>query len=216
MSTPTRSSATLLQLDASADLEGSRTRAITSAFADAWVKASADRTILRRDLHVDALPHLPHVAVHGVPGARDESLVPTEVGLLQAQLLDELLGADVVVVGAPMYNYSVPSTLKAWIDYIHLPGVTAGDTRPLAGRPVVIVTASGLAYDEGSATDGWDFATPYLRHLFGTILGMDVHVIASRFTAAESVPAFAEHAGRARTEFAAAIDDARSLAATLR
>lgn len=85
---------------------------------------------------------------------------------LQQALVDELLAADVVVVGAPMYNYSLPSSLKAWIDHIHIPGVTApfdGDTQPMAGRPAVVVTSRGGSYDPGTATEGWDHGVPVLE-----------------------------------------------------
>lgn len=206
----------LLHLDSSADLEHSRSRAITSAFAEAWAGAGAERSVVHRDLHRDALPHLPHPAAHGVPGDRDEASVPPDVAAVQQTLLDELLAADVVVVGAPMYNYSIPSTLKAWIDYVHLPGLTAGEgTTPLAGRPVVVASARGAVYDAGTPTADWDLVTPYLSLLFGEVFGMTVHHVQMNLTLAGVVPALAPFAERGAAEFTAALATARELGARL-
>jgi len=98
----------------------------------------------------------------------------------EADLIGELLGADVLLVGAPLYNYSVPSSLKAWIDNVHVPGRTApfvdAPTQPMAGRPAVIVSSRGASYDAGSPTEGWDHAVPMLELILGTALGMSVEV----------------------------------------
>ena len=106
-----------------------------------------------------------------------------------------------------MYNYSVPSALKAWIDHIHVPGRTAPfdeQTQPLAGRPAVIVSSRGASYDAGSPTEGWDHALPVLQLILGTALGMDVEVITTSLTLAETVPALAAQLDRSRAELAAA------------
>ncbi|QSB22046.1 FMN-dependent NADH-azoreductase [Curtobacterium sp. 24E2] len=127
---------TLLHIDSSADLSHSRSRALTAAFADAWRARGPEYTVVRRDLHVDQLPHLETSALHwaAVDRTADESVAP-EAEALRQEVIDELLAADVVVVGSPLYNYTVPSTLKAWIDRIHVPGVLAGDVQPWpAGR----------------------------------------------------------------------------------
>ena len=121
--------------------------------------------------------------------------------------MDELVAADAVVVGAPMYNYSLPSSLKAWIDHIHIPGLTApfdGDTQPMAGRPVVVVTSRGGSYDPGTPTEGWDHGIPVLELIMGTALGMRVEVIGTDLTLAESVPALAGEVDRSRRELAQA------------
>jgi FMN-dependent NADH-azoreductase len=113
----------------------------------------------------------------------------------------------------------VPSTLRAWIDNIHVPGVTAPfdtDSRPLAGRAgVVVVTSRGTSYDAGSPTERWDHAVPMLRIVLGTALGMDVSVITTSLTLAETEPALADQLDRSRDELAAAHQVAAELAGRL-
>ena len=116
----------LLHLDSSIDPARSRSRAITAAFVEAWRGRGDDFTVTSRDLHADPVPHLTSAASHWAPRLRQPGDVPPAAeSALQQELLDELLAADVLLVGAPMYNYSLPSTLKAWIDHIHVPGITA-------------------------------------------------------------------------------------------
>ncbi|MFB2581408.1 FMN-dependent NADH-azoreductase [Herbiconiux sp. P15] len=210
----------LLHLDSSAaSPERSRSRAIGRSFSEAWLHAAPGNSVTHRDLHRDPLPHLADDALHWPPRLRHaDAAPPAEAEALQASLLAELLAADVLLVGAPLYNYSLPSTLKAWIDNIHVPGVTApfdGDTQPLAGRPAVIVASRGASYDPGSPTDGWDHAVPALRLVLGTALGMEVTVIETNLTLAEDVPALAPQLIRSRAELAAAHVAATDLGARL-
>lgn len=211
--------ANLLHLDSSADLERSRSRAIGRSFSEAWLAASPGNTVTHRDLHRDPLPHLPDAAMHWPPRLRPAgSVVTAEADALQTSLLGELLAADAVLVDAPLYNYSMPSSLKAWIDYIHVPGVTAPfdvDSQPMAGRPAVIVTSRGASYDAGSPTEGWDHAVPPLQLILGTSLGMEVSVITTSLTLAEDVPALADMIDRSRAELEAALTEAAALGARL-
>lgn len=209
----------LLRLDSSADLRGSRSRAVTSTFTEAWRACGPDHRVVERDLHRDPLPHLADPDLHWPPRLRPEGATPPAAAeRLQGELVEELLGADVLLVGAPLYNYTVPSTLKAWLDHVHVPGLTAPfdePTQPLAGRSAVVVTSRGASYDAGSPTEGWDHAVPVLRLLLGTALGMDVSVITTSLTLAETVPALADQRERARAELAAAHEAAAELAARL-
>ncbi|WP_382304575.1 FMN-dependent NADH-azoreductase [Herbiconiux sp. UC225_62] len=211
--------ANLLHLDSSADLETSRSRAIGHSFSEAWLAAAPGNTVTHRDLHRDPLPHLADAALHWPPRLRPAgSTPPADAEALQASLIAELLAADALLVGAPLYNYSLPSSLKAWIDNIHVPAVTAPfdvDTQPLAGRPAVIVTSRGASYDPGSPTDGWDHEVPALRLILGTALGMDVTVIATNLTLAETVPALSDQIDRSRRELVEAHEAAAALAREL-
>lgn len=209
----------LLHLDASIDPESSRSRSITAAFADAWRSRGDDHTAEHRDLHRDPVPHLRDAALHWPPRLRPEGAAPLpDEQAVQAALVEQLLRADVLLVGAPMYNYSMPSTLKAWIDHIHVPGLTAPfdiDTQPMAGRPAVLVTSRGGSYDPGTPTEGWDHAIPPLRLILDEALGMTVSVIATDRTLADSVPAMAADADRARADLEQARQDARDTALSL-
>lgn len=209
----------LLHLDSSSDLVGSRSRAISRTFADSWRARGGEYTVTYRDLHLAPIPHLPDPALHWAPRLRPEDAdPPASAEHLQEELIAELLAADALVIGAPMYNYSMASTLKAWIDYIHVPGITAPfdtDEQPLAGRPAVIITARGASYDEGSATAGFDHAVPPLQIILGTALGMAVSVITASLTLAETVPALADGIDRSRAELGAAHEQAADTARSL-
>lgn len=136
----------LLQLDSSANVSSSVSRQLTGEFAQRWAAGGSDREIRRRDLHTNPLPHLPTNTLHFTGPRRPEDGVSPEpeATRLQDELLDELSGAAGVVIGAPMYNYSIPSTLKAWLDYVHVIGATspaAEGIAPLHGKPVAVVSA---------------------------------------------------------------------------
>lgn len=206
---------TLLQLDSSADLVSSRSRAITAAFADAWREGGGE--VLVRDLHANPLPHLASPAQHWPVSMRTEA-VPAELDAVQQEVLEQLFAADVVLIGAPMYNYSMPAVLKNWIDLIHVPGVTApfdADTQPMKGRAAVIVTSRGAVYDAGTPTEGWDHVVPPLRLVLEGSLGMNVHVISTSRTLADFLPAMAPELPQAEAELAAALATARQLASAL-
>jgi FMN-dependent NADH-azoreductase len=209
----------LLHLDSSIDPARSRSRAITAAFADAWRGRGDDFTVTYRDLHADPVPHLTSAASHWAPRLRQPGDVPPpEEEARQQQLIQQLLAADVLLIGAPMYNYSLPSTLKAWVDHIHVPGTTAPfDTadQPLAGRPAIVATSRGAVYDVGMPSEGWDHTIPPLRLILGDALGMDVDVITTNLTLADTVPALADQQDRAATELAAAKLEAVQLARML-
>ncbi len=100
---------TLLRIDSSADLSHSYSRAITAAFTDAWTAVDADHTVVVRDLHRDPLPHLASSDLHWPARLRRAGAnPPAEAERQQQLLLDELVAADVVLIGAPLYNYSMP------------------------------------------------------------------------------------------------------------
>jgi FMN-dependent NADH-azoreductase len=215
----------LLHLDSAATLKNSRSREITATFADAWRARGPEYSVTYRDLHRDPLPHLADAVLHWPPRLRPEGAASADPAALAAaeelqdELVGELLGADVLLVGAPLYNYSVPSSLKTWIDHVHIPGRTApfvdAPAQPLAGRPAVVVSSRGASYDAGSPTDGWDHAVPMLKLILGTALGMSVEVITTSLTLAETVPALASQLDRSRAELAAAHEAAAAAARRL-
>lgn len=203
---------TLLRIDSSADERNSRSRALADAFASAWESRGEGFRTVVRDLHADPPPHLTTTAQHWPERLRGGTRLPESTAELQRTVIGELLAADVLVIGAPMYNYCIPSTLKAWIDLIHVPGVTAPfdvPTQPLAGRPAVILTARGGS-DDG-VTD--ESAIAPLRLVLGTSLGMDVRVVSVTRTLADALPDLG--ARRAEAELRAGLEEARHLATVL-
>jgi FMN-dependent NADH-azoreductase len=215
---------TLLHLDSSADTRTSASRAITATFAQAWRERGPDHTVVYRDLCADQIPHLTNAALHWAPSLRAVALPGAPEpdaadGARQDALLAELTAADVLLVGAPMYNWSMPSALKAWIDQIHVMAVTApfgNEARPMAGRPAVIVTSSGDGgYGPGGANEGKNHAVPPLELVLGASLGMTVTVIETDFTLAPLLDGLAEQRPHAQAAREAAHARARELATAL-
>lgn len=171
----------LLQVDSSAR-GSSVSRAMTAEFVAAWKHAHPRGEVVTRDL--SKLP-LGHVTDEWVK-ARDthpESLSAEQRKelALSDQLINELITADVIVLGSPMYNFNISAALKAWIDLIVRQGRTVDFTvRPpkglMQGKKLVVITARGGNYTAGTPTAPFDFQEPYLRHIFG-VLGFDVSFI---------------------------------------
>lgn len=159
----------LLHLDASILGDHSATRQLTGAIVARWQARVPGLEVTHRDL--DAAP-IPHLAGSAMGGADDLERARGEAALQQ------FLDADVVVVGAPMYNFGIPSTLKAWIDRIAVNGrtfrYTASGPQGLAGgKRVVVATAAGGVHG-GQPTD---FVEPYLRELFGFLGISDIEFV---------------------------------------
>jgi FMN-dependent NADH-azoreductase len=140
----------------------------------------AVRGVLRAALHAAPIPHLTTTNLAGVRG------VPTTDAELAAralsdQLIAELRTADTIVIGAPMYNFSIPTGLRAWFDYVLRAGETfsyseAGPRGLLGGKRVIVIESRGGLYSEGPA-QAIDFQEPYLRHLLGFMGLADVAFI---------------------------------------
>ncbi len=211
----------LLHLDSSADLTSSRSRAITATFADAWRAQSADHIVVYRDLHRDALPYLSDASLHFPAELRPADARPNPAQeALQQSIIAELLAADVVLIGVPLYNYSMPATLKTWVDYIHVPGVTASfgplEAQPLKGRPVVLVSTRGGAYDPGTPTEFDDHALPALSLILRDALGMSLETIVATRTLSERFGGPADEVALQHAELAAAHATATQAAHRLR
>jgi len=208
----------LLRLDSSADPRSSTSRELTGIFTRTWRALSPEHEVVERDLHRTPPPHLPDAALHYAPRLRADGEEPDPATVeLQNALLAELSAADVVVIGAPMYNWSIPSPLKAWLDHVHVLGTTVPfDTRdqPLAGKPVVVVSSRGAAY-AGTPDAGKDHTVPPIVQILGSSMGMAVSVVTADLTLATRVPAMAPLADTARQNLEAAQAQIRDLATAL-
>ncbi|GAB3355872.1 NAD(P)H-dependent oxidoreductase [Modestobacter lapidis] len=115
---------------------------MTAAFVETWRARGAEFTVTSRNLQADPPPHLPDALLHWAPELRTAGEVADPTAEARQQgYLDELLAADALLIGAPMYNWSLPSTLKAWVDHVHVLGTTVPfgpGTPPPAGRPGVV------------------------------------------------------------------------------
>ncbi|PBC79166.1 FMN-dependent NADH-azoreductase [Streptomyces sp. TLI_235] len=185
----------LLHIDSSAMNTGSVSREVAETFLATWQKEHPEGRVVHRDLGAAPVPHLTAdgiAARFADPAARTPA--QAEAMELQEELLEELLGAGAYLFTVPMYNMSVPSTFKAWLDQIMIPGRTLGDpkTVPTAGRPAVVVASRGGAYGEGTPRAGWDHVVPFLTTALADALGMDVEFVVPELTMAHRNPAMAE------------------------
>ncbi|MDC0658833.1 NAD(P)H-dependent oxidoreductase [Leisingera sp. SS27] len=167
---------TVLHLDSSARTEGSVTRDLSAQIVS---RLGAD-TVVRRDLAAP-LPLLDGawIGANFTP-ADQRSEDDKQLLTLSDALVEELKQADTIVIGAPIYNFSVPSTLKAWIDLVARVGVTfryeeTGPIGLLHGKRAIIAVASGGT----QAGSDIDFATTYLRHVLGFIGITEVEIVAA-------------------------------------
>lgn len=168
----------ILVLNSSAAGADSVSRLLTGDTVDQLRRYRPHAAVVTRDLAADPIPHL---APDGVNGVRTPNAVtPAEIAArkLSDELIAELRAADTIVIGAPMYNFGLPSTLKAWFDHVLRAGETfryseAGPKGLLEGKTVIVVEARGGLYSEGPGQAA-DFQEPYLRHLLAFIGLTDV------------------------------------------
>lgn len=173
----------ILHVDASPRAERSISRTLSNEFIAAWQAAHPDDTLTYRDLGHHPVPHVTEewvAAAFSPPEAHTPELV--EAIQTSDALVDELLTADRYVFGVPMYNLSIPSTFKAYIDQIVRAGRTfavepTGYKGLVDGKKALIITAQGGTFRPGSETAAYNFHEPYLRAILGFIGIMDVSFI---------------------------------------
>lgn len=162
----------LLHLDSSARRK-SVSRRLSGVYAEAWRAANPQAGYVYRDLAAQPVPHIgeawtelcDHIMEHQITDfARYKEAVSTparrEAWAVVAPLLEEVVAADVVLIGTPMYNYSIPSSLKAWLDQITFPKMS------LKGRSFVVASARGGAYGPGTPREPYDHQERFLRDFF--------------------------------------------------
>lgn len=184
----------LFRLDSSIRSEGSVSREVADTLEHAYREAHPGATVVRRDLGAAPLPgDLWTTAVAAGSVAADDRSPEQRTAVARvAGLADELLRADAVVIGSPLYNFGIASHLKAWVDALITDPRLAPGTRPLEGRSVVVVVSRGGGYGPGSPREGWDHGTGWLVRILGDVWGADVTVIEAELTLADVVPAMAE------------------------
>ena len=156
---------TILHLDASINGDNSASRVISRSIVDQLKSAQWGEQVVYRDLTANPLPHL------------------TLDAFADTSVLDEFLAADTVVIGAPMYNFTLPTQLKAWIDRILVAGTTFrytenGPEGLASGKRVIIALARGGRYDAGSPAAALEHLESYLRGVFNFI-GIEPEFVAA-------------------------------------
>ena len=156
---------TILHIDSSINGDTSASRELSAKIVDQLLTAPWGQDVVYRDLVSEPLPHL------------------TLDAFADSSVLDEFLAADTIVIGAPMYNFSLPTQLKAWIDRIAVAGKTFRytDTGPeglASGRRVIIALARGGFYGAGSPASALEHLETYLRGIFNFI-GIEPEFVAA-------------------------------------
>ena len=173
---------TLLHIDSSARSGGSISRQLTASYATQWQAKNPGGKIVHRDLAADTLPHLSEslLGAYFTP-ADARNAEQAELIKQSDALVDELLAADTIVIGVPMYNFAPPSTLKAWIDHVFRAGRTfkyteTGPVGLVNGKKAVIILSRGGKYSEGPM-EALDFQGKYLKSALGFIGITDVELV---------------------------------------
>jgi len=171
----------ILHIDSSVTGAKSVSRPLTKETAEK-LASKPGATVTYRDLVGEPLSH--YTAVLRVHGVTPETATPAQKSELEMgeAILAEFLASDVLIVGAPMYNFNIPSQLKAWIDLICVAGKTFsygadGPKGLCGGKKVIVVSSRGGLYGAGSPAAAMDFQENYLKTVFGFLGITDITVI---------------------------------------
>ena len=199
---------TLLAIGVSPRNDYSTSRKLTALFIEKWRAAHPGGQVIDRDL---IKTHLPFVDLPWIGGAftPPDQHSPESAAAIKVSndLVAELQSADHIVIGTPMYNFSIPAVLKAYIDHVVRVGVTVSPDNVglLTGKRATIILASGGDFSPGSPVEGYNQASGYLRQVLNWIGIKDVEIIlagrgragASGETAVESFGEIVEMAAAA-------------------
>ena len=161
----------------------SQSRQIAAEFVTAWQGSHPGTTVVERDLNAASIPHLSQDTLAALGTPADKRTVAQQAAVSLADtLIEEVEAADTIVLAVPMYNFTIPSTLKAWIDHVARAGRTfrysaSGPEGLLKGKKVFIVTGRGSLYSGDSPARVLDFQEPYLRGVLGFLGITDVTFI---------------------------------------
>ena len=177
----------ILHITSSSRGSASYSNRVAAQVLDALRARNPGATVTLRDLARDPLPHIDDDFVAATRSPDGPQTARQRALLAQSDaLVDELIAADVIVIAAPMINFTIPSTLKTWIDHVARAGRTfsysaAGPKGLVTGKQVILVAARGGVYaDAGQALD---FQLPYLKSVLGFLGMTDVTVLEVEGTA---------------------------------
>ena len=175
----------LFRLDASIRVEGSASREIADIVEREWRAGNPDAPVTRRHLGTEPLPATAWadaVAGSWLP-ADQRTPAQAEAAALAAELTDELVDAEALLLAVPLYNFGVSQHFKTWADLVITdPRMAAGAVPVLAGKPAVLVTVRGGNYSAGTPREGWDHATGWMRRILADVWQLDLRVVEREFT----------------------------------
>ena len=197
----------LLHIDSSVQGELSVSRALTARAAKVWLAANPSGTVTYRDLGAEPLPHFTSATGRArlVP-APERTPADVATWELTEQVVGEVLEADTIVLGLPIYNFGPPSSVKSWVDHLIAPGLSidaATHAGLLGGRDMLVLASKGGGYQPGTPREGWDHAEPWLPHGL-SLTGLQPRFITVELTLADTNPQMAELKPLAAESLAAA------------
>jgi FMN-dependent NADH-azoreductase len=197
---------TILFVTSSLSGSASTSREVADGLVESLQSSHPGASVIERHLTPETMPHLTSATLAALTTAPEQrSEAQRELVAFADRLIEEVEQADTIVLAVPMYNFSVPSTLKAWIDHIARAGRTfrytaEGPQGELAGRKVYLVLARGGIYTD-TAYAAYDFQEPYLRAVLGFLGLTDVTVVRAEGL---NISAEAKAAGRQQAKDAVA------------
>jgi FMN-dependent NADH-azoreductase len=171
---------TLLAIEVSPRQEFSTSRKLTALFIDQWKAEHPGTAVVVRDLIRMPPPFVDLAWIGGAFTPRDQHSPESAAAIkVSDDLIAEIKAADHIVIGTPMFNFSIPAVLKAYIDQIVRVGVTVSpnNTGLLTGKKATIILASGGDFSPGSPVEKYDQASGYLRQVLAWIGIKDVEII---------------------------------------
>lgn len=211
----------LLHLDSS-PRPTALSRRIGAVFATEWRRVHPEATYNYRDLTADPVPLVDAArtelaaqssaaAVRGLAGMAGvaQTAAQKEAWASARPLVEEVFAADVILVATPMYNFSIPAALKAWIDQVSFPWVSFKD------RAIIVATGRGGSYSPGTPRAHLDFQEPYLRAYFEALGAERVEFIHAELSNAPIVPFLAQFTEAHTDSVNRALAKARALAHTV-
>ena len=197
----------LLHIDSSFQGDLSISRSLSARAAHAWREAHPGGAVTYRDLGAEPVPHLTSLTGRARLVSEEERTPEQAVSWeLTRTLVGEILLADTILLGLPLYNFGPPSTVKAWVDHLIAPGLSIDRstmTGLLGGRDFVVLAARGGGYAPGTPREGWDHAEPWLPHAV-SLTGLEPRFITAELTLADTNPQMAELKPMAAASLAAA------------
>jgi FMN-dependent NADH-azoreductase len=169
---------TVLVINSSASGAASVSRLLVARAVERLRAQDPGLRVVARDLGESPIPHLNTDAATAIRGGEPANAAQAAARALSDALIAEVRAADIIVIGAPMYNFGIPSTLKAWFDHLLRAGETfryteSGFEGLVGGKRAIVVIARGGAYGDGPAR-AMDFQEPYLRTLLAFVGITDV------------------------------------------
>jgi FMN-dependent NADH-azoreductase len=152
---------------------------VSNKLINAYLAAHPDADVVERDLDANPVPHVTSASLAGIGRAAPEGSDFAEARALQDTLIAEVFAADVLLIGLPLYNFGMPSTLKSWFDYVARAGTTFqysanGPEGLVIGKKAILAQARAGKYDDAA---GFPFSVAHTKALLGFIGVTDVEVV---------------------------------------